>query len=296
MPKQTPKFSVVIPNYNYVQFLKQAIESVQAQSFSSWQLIVVDNFSTDGSSELVTSLADDRIQLVQFANGGSIAAARNRGAEIAVGDYLAFLDSDDFWFPNKLEECFRVLEAGADFVYHHLAIEGPKNTFGARFVKARKLKGVALRDLLVNGNAVATSSVVLRTSLFRSLGGMNPSPELLGVEDYDAWLRVADSGGKMVAIPKVLGGYRVHPGSVSRSRMAGKVRAVVEPYLARLPTSDIRKAKAILTYIEAREDFILNRPGSPGRFLSVIINANFPHKIRAIYMLLISTLGGRKRT
>jgi glycosyltransferase involved in cell wall biosynthesis len=293
MPKQTPKISVVIPNYNYVQFLRQAIQSVQAQTFSSWQLIVVDNFSTDGSSELVSSLADDRIQLVQFANGGSIAAARNRGAEIAVGDYLAFLDSDDFWFANKLEECFRVLEAGADFVYHHLAIEGPKNTFGAKFVKARKLKGVALRDLLVNGNAVATSSVVLSTSLFRSLGGMNPSPELLGVEDYDAWLRVADAGANMVAVPRILGGYRVHPGSTSRSRMAAKVRAVVEPYLSKLSDSDLRKAKAILTYIEAREDFVLKTPGSQRKLLTVISQANLPHKVRAFYMLAKATMGRR---
>jgi glycosyltransferase involved in cell wall biosynthesis len=294
MTEQTPKFSIVIPNYNYVRFLKQAIESVQAQTFSSWQLIVVDNFSTDGSSELVSSIDDDRIQLVQFANGGSIAAARNRGAEIAVGDYLAFLDSDDFWSPNKLEECFRVLEAGADFVYHHLAIEGPKNTFGNRFVKARKLKGDALRDLLVNGNAVATSSVVLRTSLFRSLGGMNPSPELLGVEDYDAWLRVADSGANMVAIPKILGGYRVHPGSTSRSRMAAKVRAVVEPHLSKLSGSDALKAKAILTYIEAREDFILKTPGSQRKLLTVIRHANLPHKVRAFYMLVMAAMGGRK--
>ena len=294
MTEQTAKFSIVIPNYNYVRFLKQAIESVQAQSFSSWQLIVVDNFSSDGSSELVSSIEDDRIQMVQFANGGSIAAARNRGAEIAVGDYLAFLDSDDFWSPNKLEECFRVLEAGADFVYHHLAIEGPKNIFGDSFVKARKLKGDALRDLLVNGNAVATSSVVLRTSLFRSLGGMNPSPELLGVEDYDAWLRVADSGANIIAIPKILGGYRVHLGSTSRSRMAAKVRAVVQPHLSKLSGSDALKAKAILTYIEAREDFILKTPGSQRKLLTVIRHANLPHKFRAFYMLVMATMGGRR--
>lgn len=294
MTEQTPKFSIVIPNYNYVQFLKQAIKSVQAQTISSWQLIVVDNFSTDGSSELVSTIDDDRIQLVQFANGGSIAAARNRGAEIAVGDYLAFLDSDDFWSPNKLEECFRVLEAGGDFVYHHLAIEGPKYTFGARFVKARTLKGDAVRDLLVNGNAVATSSVVLRTSIFRSLGGMNPSAELLGVEDFDAWLRVADSGASMVAIPRILGGYRVHPGSTSRSRMAAKVRAVVEPYLTKLSDSDARHAKAMLAYIEAREDFILKTPGSQLKLLSVIRHSNLPHKVRAIYMLVMSVFGGRE--
>lgn len=295
MIEQRPKFSVVIPNFNYVQFLKLAIESVQTQTFTSWQLIVVDNFSTDGSRELVSSMSDDRIQLVQFANGGSIAAARNRGAEIAIGDYLAFLDSDDFWFPSKLEECLRVLEAGGDFVYHHLAIEGPKSAFGARFVKARKLKGDALRDLLVNGNAVATSAVVLRTSLFRSLGAMNPNPNLLGVEDYDAWLRVAGAGAKMVAIPKILGGYRVHTGSTSRSRMAAKVRAVVEPYLAKLSVSDARKAKAILTYIEAREDFLFKTPGSLRKLLPVVMYSNFPHKVRACYILLMATLGRNKR-
>lgn len=289
-----PKFSVVIPNYNYAMFLKQAIESVQAQTLSSWQLIVVDNFSTDGSGELVSSIIDSRIKLVQFDNGGSIAAARNRGAEIAEGEYLAFLDSDDFWAPTKLEECLRAFEAGADLVYHHLAIEGPRSTFGARFVKARKLRGSALRDLLVRGNAIATSSVVLRTALFRSLSGMNPNPALLGVEDYDAWLRVAESGANMVAIPKILGGYRVHAGSTSRSRMAAKVRAVVEPHLAALTSVDARKAKAILTYIEAREDFLLKTPGSRAKLLSVIKFANLPHKLRAFYMLLLTALGGAK--
>jgi hypothetical protein len=123
---------------------------------------------------------------------------------------------------------------------------------------------------------------------------MNPSPELLGVEDYDAWLRVADAGANMVAVPKILGGYRVHPGSTSRKRMAAKVRAVVEPYLSKLSGSDARKAEAILTYIEAREDFVLKTSGSQLKLLTVISHANLPHKVRALYMLVLAAMGGRE--
>ena len=111
-----PLVSIVIPTYNHAPLLHRAIESIRAQTFTHWKAIIVNNFSTDDTVSVVESFSDNRIQLIDFANNGVIAASRNKGIELADGTYVAFLDSDDTWFPEKLEMCVGVLEKGADLV------------------------------------------------------------------------------------------------------------------------------------------------------------------------------------
>ena len=107
-----PYVSVVIPTFNHAKFLKKALDSVVAQTFQNWEAVVVNNFSTDNTIEVVNSFADPRIKLFNFSNNGVIAASRNHGLKEAAGDFIAFLDSDDVWYPNKLQKCVEQASAG----------------------------------------------------------------------------------------------------------------------------------------------------------------------------------------
>lgn len=99
----TPGVSIVIPTYNHEAFLGAALSSVVSQTYTNWEAIVVNNFSTDGTEALVYSFNDPRIKLVNFHNNGIIGAARNQGINLAIYPFVAFLDSDDTWLPTKLE-------------------------------------------------------------------------------------------------------------------------------------------------------------------------------------------------
>jgi glycosyltransferase involved in cell wall biosynthesis len=97
-----PTISVVIPTYDRRALLMEAVESVRAQTFAGWELLVADDGSTDGSADAVEALHDPRIRVLRLPHAGQAAAARNAGVRAARGEWVAFLDSDDVWAPHKL--------------------------------------------------------------------------------------------------------------------------------------------------------------------------------------------------
>ena len=119
MSSLNPKVSVIVPTFNQGHFLREAINSVLAQTLLEWELIIVDNFSIDSTSEIVLSFADSRIRYKRFRNHGVIGRSRNFGVSLARAPFIAFLDSDDTWAPEKLESCISVLNnESADVVCH----------------------------------------------------------------------------------------------------------------------------------------------------------------------------------
>ena len=106
-----PKVSIIIPNYNYAKYLRKCIDSVLNQTYANIELIIVDDGSTDNSREVIESYVDHRIIKIYQENQG-VSVARNNGIQIANGSYLAFLDSDDYWSPNKIEENLLLLQTG----------------------------------------------------------------------------------------------------------------------------------------------------------------------------------------
>ncbi len=99
----SPLISVVIPTFNHADFLKVAISSVEEQTYQNFEIIIVDNHSSDHTNKVVESFNDDRIRLHKINNEGIIAASRNAGVDYAKGDWIAYLDSDDFWYPTRLQ-------------------------------------------------------------------------------------------------------------------------------------------------------------------------------------------------
>jgi glycosyltransferase involved in cell wall biosynthesis len=242
-----PLVSVVIPTYNYAHFLAEAIESVLAQTYTNFEIIIVDNFSIDNTAELVSSFLDDRIKFLQFDNGGSIAAARNFGWKNSSGQLVAFLDADDFWAPSKLTEQSRAHLSDETISYHDLKLFGSRN-FGR--VKGHTIKGDSVLSLLTKGNPLATSSVMVSRHLLDLSGGFPESQDVISAEDLALWLDLGDRGSDFLYIPRTLGAYRIHASSSSLGRSARATKIVIEGYKSRLTSSQLKRLEGWLSYAD----------------------------------------------
>jgi glycosyltransferase involved in cell wall biosynthesis len=211
--------SIVTPTFNCAPLLKRAIESVLKQTYQDWELLVVDNHSNDGTEELVRGYHDARIRYFMIQNNGVIAASRNLAISQAKGEWLAFLDADDWWTPKKLEVSVCSLRQGWDVVYHDLYAAGPGSKGRLRrHVPSRALRQPVLDDLVNHGNALPNSSVLVRRSLIDRVGRLSEDPALIAMEDFDCWLRVARISDRFLRIEGVHGYYWIGSGNTTNPR------------------------------------------------------------------------------
>ena len=181
-----PLVSVVIPTHDRLALLMEAIDSVRAQSYAPIELIVVDDGSTDGTSDRLR--AEPGLRLLRIDHNGRPGAVRNAGVAVATGDYLAFLDSDDLWMPDKLALQMELLRAspGTPIVHSRelwLRDGHPVSQAGQRHRRAGWLFADAVRKCIVG-----PSTVVLHRAVLREVGGFREDLEI--AEDYELWLRV----------------------------------------------------------------------------------------------------------
>jgi len=215
-----PLVSIVIPTYNRAHCIARTINSVIDQSATDWELVIIDNNSTDSTLEIISSFSDERISISQIENNGIVAASRNLGIRLSRGKYVAFLDSDDWWVPEKLEIALRQLESGSDLVYHDLykISKLPVVAKKHRRVATRVLSCPVFIDLLTNGNAIANSSVVVRRSFLEEISGFSEEKDLLGSEDFDGWIRISKHTEKFERLESVLGYYWDGGGNVTSAK------------------------------------------------------------------------------
>ena len=213
-----PRFSVVIPTHQSRDYLLQALASVRTQTFASFEAVVVDNGSTDGTGEAVASLGDPRVRYRWQEDSGLPADSRNRGVAMARADWIAFLDADDLWAPAKLERAAATIAAdpAVDVLCHAVReIDATGRVTGAR---AYTLDARPVADQLqYRGNFLTTSAIVVRRAALEAAGGFDTRPEYFTVEDFDLWLRLAEAGRRFALLPDVLGDYRRHAGGASAS-------------------------------------------------------------------------------
>ncbi|MBW0434137.1 glycosyltransferase [Leptospira yasudae] len=225
--------SIIIPTYNRAKDLNRSLRSIRNQTYKNLQVIVVDNSSVDETDEVVDSFSDLRISIYKIQNQGVIAVSRNLGIQKAEGEFVAFLDADDWWAARKLEESVRNLkEKKMDFVYHDLyKVYSNDQKFFRKKERTRNLVFPVLRDLIVNGNAINNSSVVLRKSVIDSVGLLDENPEIVAGEDYDYWMRIAKVTDKFYRIPKTLGFYWIGGGNISNpKRTLNVIEAIKKKY------------------------------------------------------------------
>ncbi len=211
-----PLFSVISPVYNSARFLAEAVASVQAQTLDDWELVLVDDASQDGSLELAEQLAarDQRIRVLPLQENVGPAKARNTAIAEARGRYLAFLDSDDIWCPEKLERQLSLLKlSGASLVYS--AYEKVNET-GARSGRVVQVPSrVSYQDLL-RATVIATVTAVVdieRTGPIRM-------PDIRKRQDYAFWLYLLRNHGMAYGVQYPLAYLRKRPGSLSSNKLS----------------------------------------------------------------------------
>jgi len=218
----SPLVSVIMPARNAGRFIAAAIDSVIAQSIGSWELIVVDDGSEDETPVIVRRYADsdDRIRLLRRSHR-RLAEARNAGIRESSAPWIAFLDADDLWHPDKLSGQFEVARSGAaEVIFTGCRMffdDQPPGSGRPSAGISGALSGDGMYRLLVDRNRFAVSSVMLCRKALVGAGCFDPDPRYYGVEDYDLWLTLARRGSSFLGLPELLTAYRVHGDSLSRN-------------------------------------------------------------------------------
>ena len=217
MIKQQILISIILPTFNHAKFLKKAIESVISQSYINWELIIIDNNSTDETFDIVNSYSDRRIRYSKIQNNGVIAASRNHGISLSNGSWIAFLDSDDWWTKNKLSRSVEYInEDKFDLIYHDLFLVYKTNQKSyQRLARSRNLNSPVFEDLLLNGNGILNSSVIVRKDLLDEVGLISCDTDKITWEDYDCWLRISQRTNQFYYIKETLGYYWAAGGNMS---------------------------------------------------------------------------------
>ncbi|EOQ98045.1 glycosyltransferase-like protein, family 2 [Leptospira wolbachii serovar Codice str. CDC] len=230
MSDDQPLVSIVVPTYNNGHLIYRAIDSIISQTFKNWEIIIIDNYSTDNTISLVEEYRGIcNIKFFQIHNGGVIAKSRNLGIQNSSGDYIAFLDSDDWWLPTKLEKSINYLKSGSDIVYHDLRLFGKNGEFVFfNKAKTRNLKKPVSHDLIFNGNGINNSSVVVRKSILERVGFLSEEADLFAWEDFDYWIRISKITENFGRIPECLGFYWVGGGNVSNPKRTIKILEMIK--------------------------------------------------------------------
>jgi len=242
-----PLVSVIMPAYNTEQYIGDSIQSVLDQTYTNWELLVVDDGSTDKTAEIVGAFTDtdSRVKYFFQPNGGQ-SKARNIGIQKARGSLLAFLDSDDLWLPEKLQlQLQAVVATNVDVVYSNgFVIYEPGAAPGQMEfpIVAGMVEGRKMFDLLLLLNFIPVQSVVLRREVFDKAG---PFDESLLCEDYDLWLKIAASGASFYGMSEKLIKYRRHPTATTHesSKLLQPMLRVVAQHID-AGTLDDRKKRA----------------------------------------------------
>ena len=216
--------SVIIPTYNRADYLKLALKSVLEQTHKNIEVLVADDGSTDNTAEIVLSFNEPRIKYFYQKNTGTPGAARNFGLRKASGDYVAFLDDDDMWLPEKLEIQVDYLRKHPEYylVYSNAWIIDENGVRKGLLVKSESFKEGEIFEELVKSNFIPQPTVLMRRDIFENIGFFNENPSLKAVADYEYWLRVS-LHFKIGFVKEPLAMYRVHSKAMSREINSAKL-------------------------------------------------------------------------
>ncbi len=207
-----PTISVIIPAYNAERTILETIESVQNQTIFDFEIIVINDGSNDQTLNLLQSIQDERLKIFSYENGG-LSVARNRGISHATGEFIAFLDADDLWTPDKLELQLAALqqhpEAGVAYSWTYFMYEQEEYSYAdeSSFFEGNVYPDLLVRNFLHNG-----SNPLIRRKAVESVGEFDPA--CAGSADWDYWLRLAPDW-PFVLVPKTQIFYRQSSGSMS---------------------------------------------------------------------------------
>jgi len=289
-----PTVSIVIPTYNHSKFISKALDSVINQTYKNWEAIIIDNNSTDNTDKVINRYIDPRIKHLKIDNDGVIAKSRNLGINEAKAEWIAFLDSDDWWTKDKLEVCLSKIDKNIDFIYHaHEYVEKSKFFFKKKIIKGRELKKPILKDLLIGsitkGTQISNSSVIVRKNILFKIGGLNENKILVGADDYDTWLRIAQITDQFLYVNKKLSYYLFHNNNTQKKRdMSIPQKLAVKDFLHLFNKQQKLNLEIKLKYISGRYNYLNNNyEKAKNDFMFVIRNGVINLKLRSLLMIIL---------
>jgi len=206
-----PFFSVVIPTYNRKNILPKAISSVLSQTYKNFELIIVDNGSTDGTNIFLSEIYKNDEIIYHYQKGsGSPASPRNTGISLAKGKWICFLDSDDLWDKEKLQCIFDSIKRNTniDVICHYENIMNDDGECVGKVLKSGPYSSNMYKDMLLFGNRLSTSATSIRAKFINDNNlKFNESNKFAMVEDYDLWLNLANHKANFLFLSDVLGFY-----------------------------------------------------------------------------------------
>lgn len=209
-------FSVVIPSYNAENTIKKALDSVLSQSWSNYEIIIVDDASTDRTTSIINNVikqSNKRIKLIKNKINSGVAESRNIGISEAQGAFLAFLDSDDEWYPDKLFDDHQyIINRNLDWIFSNYDVFDENGVFKQR--RIRKFGMYDYDDMLKEGNPMGLLTVVIKRSIIES-----EKFSSLNHEDYRLWLKISRKGFKAFNIGKINARYNLSKDSLSSKKL-----------------------------------------------------------------------------
>ena len=212
-----PFFSIVLPTFNQAHFLKICLKSIINQSFSNWELLIIDNNSIDKTQTVIKNYRDKRIKIFKINNHGILAKSRNFAIKKSKAEWICFIDSDDQWYPTKLAEVKKKIDRKeGDLFYHDLVFDNKRFLFSKKiYDKSKTITKPILEYFAKNGNGIGQSSAVVRKNLFKKINYISEKRDKYAWEDFDTWIRISKKTEKFVRIPKILGSITISSENIS---------------------------------------------------------------------------------
>ena len=251
-----PEVSIILPSYNYENYIGKTIDSVLNQSYPNWELIIIDDGSMDNSLDVIKRYKDKRIHLFTQKNKG-VSSTLNRGIRNSSGKYICFLDADDKYHPDKLDAQVEYMNSGFDIVTTQVQViddkdeESPIEHFKMTWNLYDK-KEIFGEDRVANflyKNYFCKSSLMIRKELFNKYGYFDP--RLITAYDLDLWLRMIPSA-KITRVDKILTYYRWHDKNettVNNNRIRTELLLILDNFIKNIDTST--DDKLLKKYLES---------------------------------------------
>ncbi len=284
-----PFFSIIISTYNRADKLRRALESIKAQEYRDFEVIVCDDGSCDHTEKVVKSFSQDfPIIYSRGENWGGPARPRNNGIRLATGKWICMLDDDDWWYPNKLTKV-NMFTLQADVIYHSLDAFTPN---GKKYfkIKGRVLNRPCFVDLMVNGNGLNNSSVSINADVLKKVGGFSEEKELISAEDYDLWLEVSRVTERFLYIPDSLGAYWQDEENITvlSEKYIDISMFIFEKFKSYLNEEEKYQAEGFLFYLKAKIMIRVGKCNKGMLFLKQAIKQGNIHiKVRGFISLLL---------
>lgn len=302
--------SIIMPAYNVEKYIAQSIKSVIAQTYNNWELIIIDDGSTDQTATIVKQFACDNNKIKYlYQENAKQAVARNNGINSAEGTILAFLDSDDLWLPNKLEQTLAVFDLDKyDLVFTNSYISNAEDlnvnctSFKDLHVSSSSYFGKDALQLFISGNRIPILTVLVKKSAVQDVGLFDK--ECVPAEDYDLWVRLLKKGYTFFSIQENTAIYRIHQNSSTAiDRLAAS--AVVKSITKNFTPTELKDLKVqlslknwiinwIRTSLDKNNMFLLNEYlilfNIKSRIISMLIFNHKFFKINILKRILILTI------